>query len=130
VRSENSAASCLLHRRGHDAIRQAVEYIEDGWQWVAEAAFPEQPPALAIRVEQRIAGRSSDWAYQFSYLSEADWRLWGELRGNADTEPRPLVIVPRMVGDKRGSNSTRILEGLDNRWLKARIDPRGTGNTA
>lgn len=95
------------------------------------AAFGKAAPALEVRVEQRMLNSAESWAYQFSYQSEKEWRLWGEVRGTGDPpSPSPAVIVLRMPGDIRGERSFEILQGLDRRWLRARIDPRGTGNTA
>ncbi len=95
------------------------------------AAFPGEAPSPRASVEQRMLDRQGNWSYKFSYTSNEDWRLWGELRGVKDIEtPAPAVIVPRIPGDSRGMSSFQVVDGIGSNWLKARIDPRGTGDTA
>lgn len=95
------------------------------------SAFPKETIELNSRVEQRNLKTFFDWSYQFSYQSEEDWRLWGKIGGAKEvTIPAPVAIVLRSPDDTNGYKSFGVLKDLDSKWLEARVDTRGTGDTA
>lgn len=97
------------------------------------AAFPESPGSLSTVWEQEHMDVADNWFRQFTFASEDDWRLWGDIRGRGRhaAAPGPAAVCLRLPGDGKGTASWGSLKGLSpDVWLKARIDPRGTGDTA
>lgn len=74
------------------------------------------------------------------YKPEADLYSIGGLRTEAAQRPeagqhpeaglRPAVVRLRRPGDAKGQASLELLRAFPEQWLKVRIDPRGTGDTA
>ncbi|MDF2725454.1 MAG: acetyl xylan esterase [Paenibacillus sp.] len=102
------------------------------------AAFPHGlPPAQAAYGQRSLLDLQGRWIQQFSFESEPGWRLRGEIRGHApeldragEHPLRPAAICLRMPGDAKGSRSYELLASDEADGLKARIDVRGTGDTA
>ncbi|HET7559517.1 MAG TPA: hypothetical protein VFK80_06115, partial [Limnochordia bacterium] len=92
-------------------------------------ALPERPAPPDVAIHQRWAERGGTQGVRFSFASEG-WRLHGSLHlpPNVST-PAPVAIALQNPGDGR-AQSLRILDGLRSDWLRARIEPRGTGETA
>lgn len=97
------------------------------------AAFPGSAGPARAEPEQEYADGAGNWSRRFTFDSENDLRLWGELRGNSGqaVEKSPVAVCLRTPGDSKGMASWNVLKGLSpNKWLRARLDPRGTGDTA
>lgn len=92
-------------------------------------AFPERPLPLALEPEQEYWAGDS-FARKFSFDSEAEWRLNGELRGSAGGSKRPVAVCLRQSHDRKEEDPFRLVNALKGNWVKARIDVRGTGDTA
>ncbi|GAA3403598.1 alpha/beta hydrolase family protein [Paenibacillus hodogayensis] len=92
-------------------------------------AFPEQPLPLAVELEQEYWNGDS-FSRKFSFASEGEWRLNGELRGRANDSIRPAAVCLRQSSHRKEEEPFRSLAGLKGEWIKARIDVRGTGDTA
>ncbi|CAG7647952.1 hypothetical protein PAESOLCIP111_05492 [Paenibacillus solanacearum] len=101
--------------------------------------FPVAMNRAKAEIMQHIWGKvEQGWRLKFTYESEENWKLWGEIRGNhpdmtlpADVQQiRPLAIHLRSTGDEKGEQAFDLMKSATPRWLKARLDPRGTGDTA
>ncbi|CAG7644323.1 hypothetical protein PAESOLCIP111_04665 [Paenibacillus solanacearum] len=100
------------------------------------SAFPPAAGPCKPVIRQRTWNKpQTSWWFLFDYEAEAYWQLQGELHGAAP-EPaegsalRPLAVTLRMTGDERGKGAFALLQSASSSWLKARLDPRGTGDTA
>lgn len=95
-----------------------------------------------VEIRQRTWGKKHDsWWFRFEYRADAYWQLQGELHGaapdpgeaSAGDPPalRPVAVNLRSTGDERGKRAFELLQAAhSSRWLKARLDSRGTGDTA
>ncbi len=95
-------------------------------------AFPKSAPDLQTKVEQRSLNKQQQWFDSFSYVTEQEWRLSGEIRGHENSvyKPSPVVISLKSPGENQELKRDPLLRGLDESWLKCRIDTRGTGKTS
>lgn len=91
-------------------------------------AFPKQECDLDTRAEFLFADNGTR-GYRFTYLSEPDWRLDGQLLVRASAaDPDACALIVRSPREER--NTAESLAAQLGRWLvKAIISPRGTGET-
>lgn len=120
------------------------------------AAFPQTAtPAAAKFSQESWVAKEDLWIRRFHYQSEEEWTLQGEIRGsfpdpfalakgdrdrNADSAAflqteteaalRPVAVRLRLPGDPQGQRSLELLRPFPAEWLRVRLDPRGTGDTA
>lgn len=103
------------------------------------ASFPRDvTPAKAIFGQKSLLDQNGSWIRQFSFEAEKGWQLRGEVRGKApdmisdenEHAPRPVAICLRLPGDMKGTRSFELLQSVAAEGLKARIDVRGTGDSA
>lgn len=99
---------------------------------------PLNPAGLNVR-QLSWSGENDNWKLKFTYESEEQWELWGEVWGSrpepefppADHQTvRPAAVNLRTTGDEKGQGAFNLLKTVGADWLKVRIDPRGTGDTA
>jgi cephalosporin-C deacetylase-like acetyl esterase len=95
--------------------------------------FPEQR-SLDLQIHQKYLFKKESWHAKFSYLTEYNWRLRGEIEGKQEYQeqlkdkPATTVIYVRHP-DEKDDLCAPWLDSLEPSWLKVRIDPRGTGDT-
>jgi dienelactone hydrolase len=93
------------------------------------AAFPQEPIPLAAEREHEYDLMDGSCSRKFSFSSDSYWRLEGELRGIEGDSPRPAAVALRRSVHRKEDEPFDILKGLGAGWIKARIDPRGTGDS-
>lgn len=112
------------------ALRTHRQAVIDRLRATTFAAFPPDPPPLDLAIHHRWADRNGSRGSRFSYVSEEGWRLAGEAGiPPGVTGPAPAAIILQRPGDGR-RESLGLLRGLGDAWLRVRIEPRGTGETA
>lgn len=89
--------------------------------------FPRDPPPLDVEEEYFLDGGVGT---RFAFTSEAGWRLHGTRRNPGDVQgPVPVIVVLKSPGEAR-SDSDNFIAPLRSPWIKAVVDPRGTGDTS
>ena len=92
-------------------------------------AFPSIPPALETAVEYESEDNGATGC-RFAFTSEHGWRLHGQLtRPDSAPAPVPAVVALRGPDEERGA-AERFLGQIRAPWIKAVVEPRGTGDTA
>lgn len=98
------------------------------------SAFTQDHDDVDVRIEQSYIDKETYWStHKFSFSPDLYWRLSGELLCplTVSASPVPVVVALREAGAARGIlKSYPLLEGLDDKWVRTRIDPRGTGDTS
>ncbi|QHE53032.1 acetylxylan esterase [Pontibacillus sp. HMF3514] len=94
------------------------------------ATFPQESIHLDMNIRQRYYERNLDWVQKFDYQSEKDFRICGELQGNKKNSNTPAPTVMYLRTKDHLNKTTSMLDGLNATYLRARIDPRGTGKSS
>lgn len=95
------------------------------------ATFPDEQTSQEVNIYQRSVQKNNDWYHKFSYLSEKDWRLTGNIQGIGEkNSPARTAIYLRDANDGRERANINMLDGLNETWLKTWLDLRGTGDTS
>lgn len=96
------------------------------------AAFPVQRAKPELQIIQQSVDKNDHWYHKFSYMTEHEWRLSGNIQGHHKTLhiSSPTAIHIRSAEDGREEADLQMLDGLNEKWLKAWLDVRGTGRTA
>ncbi|HIE52197.1 MAG TPA: hypothetical protein EYP85_10595 [Armatimonadetes bacterium] len=111
------------------ALRAQREQLIAALREKTFGAFPSTPCDLEVQVEMELD--TGGWrGCRFGFTSEEGWRLHGRLLlAQEAARPAPTVVMLRRPREPRLA-SENFLNGLDNCWARAIVEPRGTGETA
>ena len=92
--------------------------------------FPARPVPLDVEVEYERADGNANGG-RFAFTSEEGWRLRGMWSpAQEGGQPAPALVVLRSPHDvRRESYALQEIAGLDRRWARVCVEPRGTGDT-
>ncbi len=92
--------------------------------------FPARPAPLDVEIEYERADGNANGG-RFAFTSEEGWRLRGMWSPAQEGEqPAPALVVLRSPHDvRRESYALQEIAGLDRRWARVCVEPRGTGDT-
>lgn len=92
--------------------------------------FPARPAPLDVEIEYERADGNANGG-RFAFTSEEGWRLRGMWSpAQEGGQPAPALVVLRSPHDvRRESYALQETAGLDRRWERVCVEPRGTGDT-
>ena len=92
--------------------------------------FPARPAPLDVEIEYERADGNANGG-RFAFTSEEGWRLRGMWSpAQEGGQPTPALVVLRSPHDvRRESYALQETAGLDRRWERVCVEPRGTGDT-
>ncbi len=96
--------------------------------------FPARPAPLDVEVEYERADGNANGG-RFAFTSEEGWRLRGmwspaQAGTSSGSQPAPALVVLRSPHDVPRENfAQQWTAGLDHRWARVYVEPRGTGDT-
>ncbi len=105
-----------------DSVKKILSVISFG-------AFPDNPPPFDPELVFRTLDRAKYGSDIYSFVSEEGWRLKVDFRWQNDpSEKKPLLIVLRNSGEKRGESENSLTLPANNYNL-AFLEVRGAGET-
>ncbi len=111
------------------ALQRERERIVAALRRTSFAAFPQDPPPLAPRIEYEFEDGATR-GFVFSFTSEAGWRLHGRAtRAQSVSPTAPAVLGLCVPGEDRYATRS-FLGRIRVPWVKIEIATRGTGDTA
>lgn len=96
------------------------------------AFFPSEPVAPNLERFHRYQSKDR-WYEHVRYTSEPGWELQGALSGSlesASNGAKPTAVYLRGAENYYELSSQGLLGDLSPSWLRARLDPRGSGDSA
>lgn len=122
----------LSFARNKEELVKHKEQLINSLKTETFSFFPDYPVETALEVVHQLKTDGTQTS-QFTFHSEADWKLKGQISRKLEgssKESNPIVVCLRGQENYYEAGSLRMMNGLSPAWLKARLDPRGTGDTA
>lgn len=111
------------------ALKRERERIVAALRRTSFAAFPQDPPPLAPRIEYEFEDGATR-GFVFSFTSEAGWRLRGRATRAQTVSPTAPAVLGLCVPDEDRYATRNLLGRIRAPWVKIEIATRGTGDTA
>ncbi|PAV31258.1 hypothetical protein CIL05_00980 [Virgibacillus profundi] len=97
------------------------------------AAFAKHNIPLAVETKQKYFSNEETWHHKFSFVSEYNWKIPGELWGSsmkASNSPTAIYLKSTANTDGFKFHKIPIIHDLPSEWQRAMIEVRGTGESA